>query len=84
MRILLEAVSASREPNIACVHFHSMSAIVGQAMLAALLARLPPKALAGVRESYPRDEKLGGAGELLVTITLSGEMPAWAMEIYAP
>jgi hypothetical protein len=82
MRIILEAVDAQSTPTTSYVSFPSASAIVGQALLSALLVRLPPQAMSGVRESYPVDPKSNMPGELLVTITLRGQIPSWAKEIY--
>jgi hypothetical protein len=83
MKILLEAKNAADPTPGDVITWHSMSATVGQAVLSALLARLPPQALGRVRESYPLQPG-GMPGELLVTITLDGEMPSWALEIFAP
>lgn len=81
MKIFLK--SEPHDPTeIAVITFPSCGAIVGQAILAALLTRLPPSALASVRESHPEDPKLGGAGELHVTIMLKGALPEWTAEIY--
>lgn len=85
MRIILEAISAATSAEgVEVVQFDSMSALVGQSILTALLTRLPAVALGRVRESYPATEKTKGMpGELLVTITLDGSLPAWAREIFA-